>query len=196
MERLVSSLADMVLETAVVVGLDSLADGVDLRSSNDPSWVVAVTEDDAVGAVLLADELVALPKSTSVRDAIRGQRAVVTAHPACSVVAAISSWAFTQASDWADQNTDRSVVIVVRDRAGVVGVWEGDDLDEVLEIGTTRTGADLTMPGDVHIPEYVRRCTFEVERVRCDAVRSFAEPPPRPLPCNNPRRLPTHEFGE
>ena len=194
MEGLVSRIADMVLEAAVVVRLDSLVGEVDLRSPGGPAWVVAVTEDDAVGAVLSADELAGLPESIAVHGAIRGSRAVVTAHPECSVVAAISSWAFTQAVDWADGNPDRSVVIVVRGDASVVGVWAGDDLDEVLEIGTTRTGADLTMPGDIHIPEYVLWCAFEMKGVRCHAVRSFAEPPSRPVPCDNPRLLPEHVF--
>ena len=193
MESLISRLADMALETAVVVRLDSLA-GELICVVLMPDWVVAVTEDDAVRAVLSVDELVGLPESTPVHRATRGRRAVVTAHPECSVVAAISSRAFTQAADWADGNPDRSVVIVVRGDTGVVGVWAGDDLDEVLEIGTTRTGADLTMPGDIHIPEYVCRCAFEVKGVRCDAVRSFAEPPSRPVPCDNPRLLPEHEF--
>jgi hypothetical protein len=193
-EGSVSRLADMAVVTAAVVGLDTLVGEAGRDGPDGPGWIVGVAEDGAVGAVVSADELAGLTEQISVRRAMRDSRAVVTVHPECSVVAAISSWAFTQAADWASQSPGRSVVIVVRDDARVVGIWAGPDLDEVLEIGTTRTGADLTMPGDIHIPEYVRRCTFQVRGLRCDAVRSFAEPPSEPLPCDNPRKLPEHEF--
>jgi len=125
---------------------------------------------------------------------MRDSRAIVTAHPECSVVAVLASWACTQAADWASHREDGSVVIVARGEAGVLGVWAGPDLDEVLEIGTTRTGADITLPGDIHIPEYVRSCAFQVRDVRCAASRNFAEPPSRPLPCDNPHNLPDHDF--
>jgi len=166
MERSVSLLADMVLEAAVVVGLDSLVGEVDLGSPDGPGWVVGLTEDDAIAVVVSTGELAGLPGVTTLSRVLDSYRAVVTAHPECSVVAAISSWAFTQAAEWADCSPERSVVIVVRGDEGVVGIWAGADLDEVVEIGTTRSGADLTMPGDIHIPEYVRRCTFQVKGIR------------------------------
>lgn len=195
MERSVSLLADMVLEAAVVVRLDGLVGEVDLGSPDGPSWVVGVTEDDAIAIVVSTGELAGLPRVTPLSRVLFGYRAVVTAYPECSVVAAISSWAFVQAAEWADYSPERSVVVVVRGDEGVIGVWAGADLDEVVEIGTTRSGADLTMPGDVHIPEYVRRCTFQVKGVRCGAVRSFAEPPSQPVACDNPRHLTAHVFG-
>ena len=196
MEPQVPRLADVVLETAATVRLDELPYGPDAAVPDGPSWFVVVTEDGAIAAALSADELAGLPPWTPAGRALNDTRAIVTAHPDCTVVAAISSWAVIQAAGWASQSEDRSVAIVVRGDAGVAGVWAGSDLDEELEIGTIRTGVDVTLPGPVRIPEYVRRCAFEARGARCDAVRSFAEPPARAWPCANPRHLPEHEFEE
>jgi hypothetical protein len=193
MEESVSRLADMGVAPAAVTGLDVPVAAADTGGAG---WVVAITPDGVVAAVLSADELADAAPSEPVGQAVRDFRAVVVAHPECGVVTAISSWAFSRAADWADRAAGRSVAIVVRDEAGIAGVWAGEDLDEVAEIGTTRSGADLTLPGDIHIPEYVRRCAFAVRGVRCKAYRSFAEPPSRPEPCDNPGRLPEHDFAE
>jgi len=68
-----------------------------------------MTEDDAVGAVVSVDELVGLAESMPLRRVMTDSRAVVTAHPECSVVAAISSWAFIRAAEWASRSrADRS----------------------------------------------------------------------------------------
>lgn len=194
MEGLISRLADMSFVTPVVVRPETPVGQVNLEGAKGPGWVVGVAEDGAVAAVVPADEMAGLPESTPVSEAAGDSCAVVVAHPECSVVAAISSWAFTRAAEWAGRGEGASVVFVLRDDAGVVGVWVGEDLDEVAEIGSTRVGADLTLPGDIHIPEFVRRCAFRSGKARCNAIRSFAEPPSGPVPCVNPRKLPEHGF--
>lgn len=188
MEVPVSRLADMDLAAAAIIGLDDPISEAGRSGPGGPGWFVVVTEDGAVASALSADDLASLPGSAPVRHALPISRATVTVDPDCTVVAAISSWALAEAG--------RSVAMVVRRGAEVTGVWAGADLDEVLEIGTTRSGVDLTIPGEIkHIPEIVRMCAFEATGTRCDAVRSFAERPSRQQPCDNPRQLPEHQFG-
>ena len=143
-----------------------------------PGWFVVVTQDSAVAAALSADDLTGLPCSAPVRQALPVSRATVTVHPDCTVVAAISSWAIAEAETWAVAEAGRSVAMVVRRDAEVTGVWAGADLDEVLEVGMTRSWVDLTIPGETrHIPEIVRMCAFEAEGIRCDAVAASLSHP-------------------
>ncbi len=195
MEVPVSRLADMDLAAAAVIRLDDPIGEEGLVGPDGPGWFVVVTQDGAVAAALSAEDLTGLPCSAPVRQALPVSRATVTVHPDCTVVAAISSWAIAEADTWAVAEAGRSVAMVVRRDAEVTGVWAGADLDEVLEIGMTRSGVDLAIPGEIkHIPEIVRMCAFEANGTRCDAVRSFAEPPSRPQPCDNPRQMPEHQF--
>jgi hypothetical protein len=196
MEVPVSRLADMDLAAAALIGLDDPIGEAGLSDPDGAGWFVVVTEEDgAVAAALSADDLTGLPGSAPVRQALPVSRATVIVHPDCTVVAAISSWAVAEAGTWAVAEAGRSVAMVVRRGAEVTGVWAGADLDEVLEIGTTRSGVDLTIPGEIkYIPEIVRMCAFEANGIRCDAVRSFAERPSRPQPCDNLRQMPEHQF--
>ena len=187
MEVPVSRLADMDLAAAAVIGLDDPIGEGGLSGPDGPGWLIIVTEDGAVAAALSADDLTGLPCSAPARQALPVSRTTVTVHPDCTVVAAISSWAVAEAG--------RSVAMVVRRGAEITGVWAGADLDEVLEIGTIRSGVDITGTGDIkYIPEIVRMCAFEANGTRCNAVRSFAERPSRPEPCGNPRQIPDHQF--
>ena len=109
------------------------------------------------------------------RQALPVSRATVTVHPDCTVVAAISSWAIAEAETWAVAEAGRSVAMVVRRDAEVTGVWAGADLDEVLEIGTTRSGVDLTIPGEINTFPKSFACA-PLRRTEPDATPSAASP--------------------
>lgn len=184
----VSRFRDMALARAAIIPTEGLSAAA--AQDVDAPWVILVGPSGEVTAVATAAEAATHPWDALLRPPLWSRRTVVVAHADSSVVNGISSWAF----EWAAWELDDDVVVVVRDDTEVLGVWHGPDLDEVLEIGTTRSGIDTSLPGDVHIPELVGRCRYAADGVDCGATMTFQEYPEPAPDCPNPNALADHPF--
>lgn len=187
-ESQVSRFRDMALASAVIIPVEGI--GADAGLDVDAPWVILVDPSGRVVTAATREEASTHSRDALLRPPLRSRRIVVVAHAECSVVNGISSWAFEQAG-WGRQ---RDVVVVVRDETRVWGVWHGPDLEEVLELGTTRSGIDTSLPGDVHIPELVKQCEYTVGGVVCGATMTFREFPDPAPECSNPNGLVGHRF--
>jgi hypothetical protein len=187
-EHPVSRFRDMALSGAAAISVEQ--SGAGEGRDVDAPWVILIDPSGGVAAVVTREEASTHSWDALLRPPLWSRRVVVVAHPDSSVVNGISSWAFEQAG-W---ELDRDVVVVVRDETKVWGVWHGPDLEEVLEIGTTRSDIDTVLPGDVHIPELVRQCGYAAGGVDCGATMTFQEYPDPAPQCPNPRGLADHQF--
>jgi hypothetical protein len=181
----VSTLAEMDIAQAETVRGDLPVGAVDLDRS---LWWVVVDGSGHVQGAVSAAELRAADPRTVVGAALPARFGTIIADPECPVVVALGSHAFGL--------VDSPFVVVLRDEAGVVGVWAGEDLDEVLEFGTARVGVDVGLSHPPRVPYLVRSCAYQDEpsRVRCRASRAFSERPSSAVDCANPSGLPKHEF--
>jgi hypothetical protein len=185
----VSRFRDMPLADAAARAEDDTVGGI--LGSQGPSWVVLRNPVGRVVGVTTRTELLLHPPGRPARVALQPRRVTVVAHADASVVNGIASWAFEEARR---APADDLVVIVRDDSGAVLGIWHGQDLHEVLEMGPTRSGRDTTLPGDVHIPELLRHCTYAKEGATCGAALWFPEYPAEPPDCPNPQQLKAHRF--
>jgi hypothetical protein len=185
LELHVSRLAEMAITEAVIVHAGQPVGEIDLGRS---SWFVVVGDDGEIEAAVPAAELEPLARRQPVRAALPGAHATVVAHPDCPVVSALASDAFRYA--------ERPFAVVLRGESGVVGVWAGTDLADVLEFDTTRGGVDIGLSGDIHIPELIRYCAYHggPDQRRCGARRVFVERPSSLEWCENPGGHDKHTF--
>ena len=188
-EEFVSRFCEMPLADVTVGHVGATVAEVVARGSG-VAWVVLLERSGSVAGVASPAELSMHAPDTPARVALSTQRVVVVAHPESSVVNGVASWAFEEAS----RAPGLDIVVVVYDGSRVWGMWHGPDLLEVIELGTTRSGAVTTLPGDVCIPELVRRCGYATGGTTCHAALSFREYPAGLPPCPNPSQLADHLF--
>jgi hypothetical protein len=119
----------------------------------------------------------------------------IVAHPDCLVTDFLASSAlntYVQRRSLIRQALFVVVAGAAKDAASIIGVWHGDDLEDALAFGSTRSLVRLS--GTIAIPEIRRICGHSEAGQLCAAVMTFSQYPDAPPPCPNPSGLTGHTF--
>lgn len=170
---------------------DSTTAGTAAVHAGSAEWVV-VTGD--------GHEPVGLLRRTQLSRAAAGQpvgelvkRPVIVLPQELTVAQTLASW---PVREFAGAETEVDGVIVVAGDGRPVGVLPGG-LDQYRVITRGPGSVDAGLGGTIGVGRIVRTCRFTdpVSAVKCTCRRSFAGPPPSPLPdCRNPAHLTQHLF--
>jgi hypothetical protein len=194
-------LRDRQLAEASIVAASATVDEASQRAGG--CWLVVVASDGGLLGALHPERLSGHPAHAQLMSLLPDLPPTVIAAADVSMRVLADSWAF--------QQLEPDSVVVAVAGGDVVGVWAGNDLRAVAAMGVGRAGWDMTLPGEIWIPELVRACAYrESPRWRawsmrrpagssgspasCSAVLSFPEYPATPVSCPNPDRLRAHPF--